>query len=128
MKRREKECFVIMPFSATDTCDEEEWTDIFENLFKPSVEEAGLGYTCRRSSAVRGNLIKDIINDLYDCHVVIADLTDKNPNVFYELGVRHALRPRTLLIAQKKTDIPSDLQGYANYVYKWKTAPQKTSF
>jgi hypothetical protein len=48
---------------------------------------------------------------------VIADLTDKNPNVFYELGVRHALRPRTILIAQSLDDIPSDLREYRTIVY-----------
>lgn len=114
-------CFVIMPFSQTSSCSEEEWTDIFDNVFKPAVEGAGLDYECRRSSATRGNLIKDIILDLNDSHVVIADLTDRNANVFYELGVRHALRNRTILLAQKRGDIPFDLKVYALHVYSWKT-------
>src|SRR5439155_4691700 len=45
------------------------------------------------------------------------DLTGQNPNVFYELGVRHALHPRTILIAQSLDDIPSDLREYRTIVY-----------
>lgn len=95
-------CFVIMPFSSTESCTEDEWDWIFENMFKPAVEGAGLEYECRRSVATRGNLVASILQDLDDAYVVLADLTDHNANVFYELGVRHSLRDRSILVAQKK--------------------------
>lgn len=110
-----------MPFSQTTSCSEEEWTEIFENIFKPAVEKAGLGYTCRMSTATRGNIVASIIRELNDAHVVVADLTDRNANVFYELGVRHSLKNRTILLAQQREDIPFDLQAYASHVYDWKT-------
>lgn len=87
-----------MPFSKTKSCSEEEWTSIFENLLKPAVETAGLDYVCRRSEATRGNIIGAIVQDLYGSYVVIADLTDRNANVFYELGVRHALQNRSIIL------------------------------
>lgn len=118
-------CFVIMPFSETTSCSQEEWTEIFENIIRPAVEEAGLGYKCRRSTATRGNIVASIIRDLNDAHVVIADLTDRNANVFYELGVRHSLKNRTILLAQRMADIPSDLQTYASHVYSWTTQSGK---
>ena len=62
-------CFVIMPFSATQSCSEEEWTRIFETLLKPAVEGAGLDYECKRSAATRGNLVAAIIRDLNDARV-----------------------------------------------------------
>lgn len=117
-----------MPFSSTASCSEEDWTRIFEHLIKPAVEEAGLGYECRRSSADRGNIIAQIMESLRDAHVVIADLTDQNPNVFYELGVRHSLANRTILIAQDRNAIPFDLRPYANHVYNWKTEEVRTEF
>ena len=40
--RNKKKCYVIMPFSDTDSCTEEEWTGIFEHMIKPAVEESGL--------------------------------------------------------------------------------------
>lgn len=122
LRTRDRVCFVIMPFSETASCTEAEWTDLFASVIKPAVEGAEeLGYECRRSSPTRGNLVKEILDDLRASHVVLADLTDRNANVFYELGVRHALATRTILIAQRRNDIPFDLSNYANHVYEWKT-------
>ena len=92
---------------------------------KPAIESAGLDYVCRRSVATRGNIVGTIIQDLNDSHIVLADLTDRNANVFYELGVRHALKDRSILIAQKEEDIPFDLRAYAYHVYGWKTPEDK---
>src|SRR5688572_30030883 len=106
-----KTCFVLMPFSTTASCNEDRWTWIFEELFKPAIEEAGYDYQCRRSTATRGNIVADILTDLADAHLVMADLTDQNPNVFYELGVRHALEDRTILLAQNRDHVPFDLRA-----------------
>ena len=107
-----KKCFVIMPFSDTESCTEEKWTEIFEYIIKKSVEESGLGYECERSVAGRANIIRGILDALNKANVVIADLTDNNPNVFYELGVRHTLTNRTIMIAQGEENIPFDLKPY----------------
>lgn len=107
-----KKCFVIMPFSKTKSCTEQEWTGIFKGIIKPAVEESGLGYECERSVAERQNIVKGILEALNKANVVIADLTDNNPNVFYELGVRHTLANRTILIAQGEKYIPFDLRPY----------------
>ena len=114
-----KVCFVIMPFSETKTCNSSQWTEIFDKMIKPAVEEAGYNYICRRSEAIVGNIIDDILDELNRADLVIADLTDKNPNVFYELGVRHALRDATILIAQSIKDVPFDLRPYAIQAYDW---------
>jgi hypothetical protein len=110
-----------MPFSATDSCTEKEWTWIFKNLLKPAVENADLNYVCHRSAATRGNIVRAIMESLRDAYVVVADLTDQKPNVFYELGVRHALKNRTILIAQDQRFMPSDLLPYAYHIYNWRT-------
>ena len=107
-----KKCFVVMPFSKTQSCTEQKWTEIFEYIIKPAVEESGLGYECKRSIAERQNIIKGILEALNKANVVIADLTDNNQNVFYELGVRHTLANRTILIAQGEEHIPFDLRPY----------------
>lgn len=112
MMNNKKKCFVIMPFSTTKSCSENRWAQIFDYIIKPAVEDSGLGYVCERSSADRQNLIKGILEALNEANVVIADLTDSNPNVFYELGIRHTLANRTILIAQGKKHIPFDLTPY----------------
>ena len=101
-----------MPFSETNSLAEEKWTEIYEHIIKPAVEESGFGYECKRYSLGRANIVKDILEDLNRAQIVIADLTDNNANVLWELGVRHTLKRRTILISQDKKFIPSDLKDY----------------
>lgn len=112
-----------MPFSGIkDVCTEEDWTVIYETLLRPAAESAG--YACRRSRPTTGNIIRDIVNYLADADAVIADLTGQNANVFYELGIRHAtrsIRGRSILITQRKKDVPSDLRDYAYHVYDFRS-------
>jgi hypothetical protein len=110
-----KSAFVIMPFSGTPSCTEEEWTEIYEEVFKPAFVESG--YACRRATPSTGSLIESIVGDLNSAWVVLADLTDCNPNVFYELGVRHALKRRTIAVMQSFDAVPSDLKGYWSLPY-----------
>jgi hypothetical protein len=100
----EKRCFVIMPFSDTENHKESYWTNLFEKFIKPSVESLGLGYDCKRSEARSTNIIKDILRELLKADVVIAVLTDFNPNVWYELGTRHALCRGTIMVIEEKEE------------------------
>lgn len=125
---RFNQCFVIMPFSDTHSCTEVEWNDIFDNTIRPAVMEAGLSYECSRASLAVGNIIRDILDNINRADVVIADMTDRNPNVFYELGVRHALRDITILITQNINDVPFDLRHYAIIQYEWKTKRGRDAF
>ena len=107
-----------MPVSGTKSCNKGEWTSIFEHMIKPAVTGSRLGYECERAKPLTGAFIRDILEGLNRADVVIADLTDKNPNVCYELGIRHTLKRRTILIAQKIDDVPSDLQSYWVITYE----------
>lgn len=123
---RKRQCFVIMPFSGiSGVATKTEWTWIFDQLIRPAVEGAGLDYVCNRSEPVRGNIIADIIRNLADADLVIADLSGQNANVFYELGVRHALIGKSILLAQAENHIPSDLRNYAYHIYDFRTEPGK---
>ena len=106
-----------MPFSETESCTEPEWTEVFEDVINPAVVQSGLGYDCFRAKVRRGAIIDQIIEHIDQSDVVIADLTDRNPNVFYELGVRHSLHVGCILIAQRISDVPFDLQSYGVLEY-----------
>ncbi len=121
-------CFVIMPFSGTAACQEAEWTAVFREMIKPAVEESGLDYVCTRSDLKAGNIVKGILSNLDEADVVIADITDLNPNVFYELGIRHTLKEYTILITQDMSSIPFDLSSYATIEYRWRTQEDKDRF
>ena len=110
-----KHCFVIMPFSATEKHSENYWDNFFERFIKPSIES--LGYSCRRSKAGPSNIIKDVIHELLNADIVIAVLTDYNANVWYELGIRHALKVGTIMIIEEGQKLPFDINQYGVIIY-----------
>jgi len=115
-----KTCFVIMPFSqTTPEHTETYWTSHFEYL-KSIIEDIG-DIEVTRSEPLRGDLFNQIIFKLINSDIVVADLTDSNPNVFWELGVRQSFKKGTITIRAKSVDtLPFDLSkvGTLTYYYK----------
>lgn len=112
-----KTCFVIMPFgSTTDLHDEKYWTDHFEKFLKPIIEE-NLSLEAKRSEPLRGDIVGEIINNLYRNPIVVAELTDFNPNVFWELGVRQSFKHGTITIAEEVTRIPFNISTKGTIFY-----------
>ena len=112
-----QKCFVIMPFSKTsDKHTEEYWTKHYEKFIKPLIE-SGHPLIAERSSPLRGDILRQIITDLVTASIVVADLTDANPNVYWELGVRQSFKHGTITIAEDGTDLPFDLGGKGTLFY-----------
>lgn len=97
--------FVIMPFSG-------ELQSVYEFVLKPFFEEMGM--ECLRADEVYSTrpIMQDVWESIQSAEIVLADLTDRNPNVLYELGLCHALWKRVIIISQKIEDVPFDLKGY----------------
>ena len=122
-------CFVIMPFGdpSVDPANTRKLNHIYEEWIKPAVESIRVPrkkvarIDCHRADkAVRsGDIIRHVIEQLVTSDIVIADLTGKNPNVFYELGVRHAVSNNTILIAEDIEDIPFDLRSLRAIPYQF---------
>jgi hypothetical protein len=88
-------CFVLMPFGEKRDITGAliNFDSIYNELIAPSVEQAGLE-PLRADEEVTGGIIhKPMFERLILCEYAVADLTTANANVFYELGVRHAVRP-----------------------------------
>jgi hypothetical protein len=101
----ERLVFVLMPFT-------EDLTRIYQTIIKPTVEFMGL--VCRRADDYKSSraIIQDIWKAICEARIVIADLTDLNPNVMYELGIAHTVGKETILIYQrpeKDIKFPFDL-------------------
>ena len=105
-----------MPFSTTKTLSKEEWQEVFTKIFKPPFEFLGLD--CVRSDVKAGSILKDIMAHIHDASVILADLTDSRPNVFYELGIAHALTSRVIMVSQRIDECPSDLRTYGIIPYQ----------
>lgn len=111
------DCFVIMPFSGTtDSHTSEYWIDHFEKFLKPQIEQSGK-IRCFRSQALREDILVDIISSLIRSPILVADLTDHNANVFWELGVRQSFRHRTITIAETETRLPFDVKSKGTLFY-----------
>lgn len=108
-----KRCFVVMGFGTkTDfaTGRKLDLNKSYRLLIKPVVEAKGL--TCVRADEIvyTGSIDVQMYMELLNADVVIADISTANPNALYELGVRHALRPRTtIVISENKMPYPFDL-------------------
>jgi len=106
-------CFVVMGFGTkTDyaTGRKLDLNKSYRLLIKPVVEERGL--VCIRADEIRhsGSIDIPMYRELLKADVVIADLSTANVNAFYELGIRHALRPHTtIVISEDKLAYPFDL-------------------
>jgi len=100
-----KRVFVIMPFSKTTNHTQAYWTRHFKSYLKPLIEKNG-DLEAFRSEPLRGDIASQIITDLVNSDIVVADLTDYNPNVFWELGVRQSYKQCTITIAETDTQIP----------------------
>lgn len=107
-KARKKICFVIMPFSKTKRSHDEVYWNKHWDFLKEKIEECP-GIIAKRSVALRGDILREIIIDLYSADVVVADLTDLNPNVYWELGVRQSWKNGTVTIAEFKYKIAFDM-------------------
>ena len=107
--------FVLMPFS-----------DDFDDVYKLGIKEAcrEAGVYCERvdEQIYSENMLDRIYNQISKADFLIADMSDKNPNVFYEVGYAHALGKNVILITKRSEDIPFDLRHYSHIVYNGKVA------
>ncbi len=107
-----------MPFSkTTPEHTEDYWTTHFEKFLKPLIE-GNPSLAARRSTPLRGDILRQIITDLVTSPIVVAELTDARPNVYWELGVRQSFKHGTVTIAEKGTSLPFDLGSKGTLFYE----------
>lgn len=109
-----KLCFVIGPIGK-DASPERKHADMLLNvIIKDVLEKAEFDYQVRRADeeADPGMINDRVITDILNADLVIADLTGHNPNVFYELGIRHLSVKPTIHITSVGTALPFDTHGH----------------
>lgn len=100
---------VMMPFAP-------EFDVVYETI-EAAVADAGLSCARAKDIWVDDHIMADVRSLLWRSQIVVADLTGRNANVFYEAGLAHALPRRTILLAQQSTDVPFDLQAIRYLLY-----------
>src|SRR5215470_619836 len=106
-------CFVLMPFGIKPDPGSNvtiNFDAIYEKVIRPAIEAAGLRAIRADEEKVGGIIHKPMFERLILCQYAVADLTTANANVYYELGVRHAVRPfSTVPIFAEGPRLPFDL-------------------
>ena len=114
-------CFVLMPFGRKMDAGGRmtNFDSIYQMIIAPAVQQAGLEPVRADEEKIGGTIHKPMFERLMLCHYAVADITGANPNVFYELGIRHALRPRsTVILFREGTVIPFDIALVRGISYK----------
>ena len=93
-------CFVLMPFGKKTVPSGQvvDFDAVYARLIQPGIEAAGMEPLRADEEAVGGLIHKPMYERLILCDFAVADLTGANPNVFYELGLRHGVRPATTVM------------------------------
>ena len=96
-------CFVMQPFA-------DPLGSYYEKVYKPAIEKAGLK-PVRADADIfgTGKIMNQVWDGINAAKVLVAELTSRNPNVFYELGLAHALQKPVVLISAREEDVPFDL-------------------
>lgn len=111
MPDTKKTCFVISPIGSEGSDIRRRADQILKHVIKPATQ--GCGFDAIRADEISepGMITSQVIQHIIDDPLVIADLTGMNPNVFYELAVRHAIRKPLVQIIQKDEKLPFDVAG-----------------
>lgn len=103
-------CFVMMPFG--------QWMDAYyRDIYVPAIREAGLEAVRADELFSTGSVIEQIWEQISRAKVLLADLTGKNANVFYELGLAHAANKPVVFTTGELEDVPFDLRHLRVAVY-----------
>jgi hypothetical protein len=103
-------CFIIMPYGGP-------FDRYYENIYAPAVRDAGLEPKRADSIFASGAILADIWHFTKRAKILLADMSGHNPNVFYELGLAHAIAKPVVLVAPSIEDVPFDLRGLRVITY-----------
>ncbi len=97
-------CFVMMPFG-------DPVGSYYKIIYEPAIQKAGLK-AVRADDEIfsTGTIMDQIWSGIHAAKVLVAELTGRNPNVFYELGLAHALQKPVVLVSSNEADVPFDVQ------------------
>ncbi|MEZ5815999.1 MAG: hypothetical protein R3D44_02830 [Hyphomicrobiaceae bacterium] len=112
-----RRCFVVSPIGQPGSPERKHADWVLNAIIRP-VAEQKFDYVVRRGEEAGPGMINDdVVQSVLEADLVIADLTFLNPNVFYELGIRHAVEKPVIHLASADTRLPFDNAGYRTVLF-----------
>lgn len=110
-------CFVLMPIADVIDYDTGHFGRVYEHLLKPAILAAGYVPVRADDTVKTDYIVVGIIQKIVESAMVVCDFSSRNPNVMYELGIRHAFNKPVVLVKDRKTEKIFDIQGlrYTEY-------------
>jgi hypothetical protein len=116
-EQQAKTCFVMMPISDVPTYESGHFNRVYEFIIMPACKAAGFKPIRADDVQVTNFIIVDILKKILEAEMVVCDLSSRNPNVLYELGIRQAFNLPVTLIRDLKTPRIFDIQGLRDIEY-----------
>jgi hypothetical protein len=111
VKKETPKAFVVMQFSSP-------YNELYEDVIKKVCKDFDLSVIRADETFGPGQILADIIKQINESRLIIAEISQANPNVFYEVGYSHALNKPTILIAEKTTKLPFDVSPFRTLFYE----------
>lgn len=111
VKKETPKAFVVMQFSSP-------YNELYDDVIKRVCKEFDLNVVRADETYGPGLILADIIKQIIESKLIIAEISQSNPNVFYEVGYAHALNKPTILIAEKTTKLPFDVSPFRTLFYE----------
>lgn len=109
-------CGIIMPISSIDNCSMEHWAEV-KKIISEAICDAGFKPNLVSNADDIGIIQKRIIQNIYDNDIVVCDVSGKNPNVMFELGMRLAFDKPAIIVIDDKTDYSFDTSPIEHLLY-----------
>lgn len=110
-------CFVIMPISDQGDYPKGHFTKVYNQIFKPAIIAAGYEPFRVDEDKISNPIINKIFDAVQNCTMALCDLSNRNPNVLYELGLRQAYDKPVVLVQDEKTPRIFDVSGINTVQY-----------
>jgi hypothetical protein len=110
-------CFVIMPISDAEPYPAGHFRRVYEHIIKPACSQAGMRPLRADDVNQTNHIVLDVLRHILSAEMAVCDLSARNPNVFYELGIRQAFNKPVSLIKDLRTPRVFDIQGLRDIEY-----------
>lgn len=117
IKQPGKRCFIVTPIGSDASPTRRATDGLIETVLKPVLDEMQIEPLVAHTISITGSITKQVIDHILECDLVIANLTELNPNVMYELAVRHCKGTPCVVIAENGTRLPFDIAAERTIFY-----------